>query len=183
MIFVLTGNGKGKTTCALGMGLRALGAGKRILMVQFLKHGGYSEEKAIKALKNFQIQSFGRPSFVLPAKKLKESPGLKALGYCAINEEDKVLAKKGFQTAQRAIETGQCDFLILDEITLVLKYGLLPKKEVIIFLRKWGKKTDIVLTGRDCPKAIIALADLASEIKEIKHYYKKGVGQRKGIEF
>jgi cob(I)alamin adenosyltransferase len=148
-----------------------------------LKIGGYSEEKALKALKNFQIQSFGRVNFVLPKKQLEENSGLKTLGYCAINKEDKTLAKKGFQIAQKAIEMGKCDFLILDEITLALQYGLLPKKEVMVFLRKWGKRIDIVLTGRDCPKAIIVLADLVSEIQEIKHYYKKGVKQRKGIEY
>lgn len=148
MIFVFTGNGKGKTTSAIGMGIRAVGAAKKVLMVQFLKTGGSSEIKIIKKIKNFDIQQ-ASPNFL----KKKEA-GIK-----------------------------KHDLIILDEINVALKFGLVDIKGVLAFLKKYGKKKNVVLTGRWCPKEIVKMADLATELKEIKHYYKKGVKAKKGIEF
>lgn len=178
MFFVLTGDGKGKTTCAIGMGVRACGAGKKVLMIQFMKQGGSSEEKALSQIKNFKIKSFGRHCFILPKKDIKK--GMK--GVAPIVKKDVMLAKQGFELAQKALKQGKRDFLILDEANIALKYGLLNLKNMVKFLKKYGEQKDIVLTGRYCPKEIMRLADLVSEVKEIKHYFRKGVKQRKGIE-
>ncbi|MDD5146759.1 MAG: cob(I)yrinic acid a,c-diamide adenosyltransferase [Candidatus Pacebacteria bacterium] len=183
MIYVLTGDGKGKTTSAIGMGIRAVGAGKKVLMVQFLKSGGYCEDKTIEDVNNFDLQSFGQTCFVVPEQVLLENPKLKKQGVRAISEKDFVLAQQGFALAEEAITSGQYNFLILDEINIALKYKLLDQKKVISFLRKYGQKSDVVLTGRYAPKEIIKLADLVTEMKPIKHPYQKGIQQRRGVEF
>lgn len=170
MIFVLTGNGKGKTTCALGMGMRAVGAGRKVLMVQFLKPPISSELEIIKRVRNFKARSFGRKGFL----RKENFP---------FSKEDFKLAKQGFEVAKEALKTRQCNFLILDEINPTLYFKLLPQKEVLEFLKKYAKNFDIVLTGRKCPKKIIDTADLVTEFKEVKHYYRIGKKARKGIEF
>jgi cob(I)alamin adenosyltransferase len=183
MIYVLTGNGKGKTTGAIGMGVRAVGAGKKVLMVQFLKSGGYCEDSSIKQMENFKLRSFGQSCFVVPAKMLLKNPDLKKHNVRAISEKDLILAQEGLALAKNALETSSANFLILDEINVALKYKLLEQGEVIKFLKKYGKKTDIVLTGRYASKEIISLADLVTEMKEIKHPYQKGIKQKRGVEF
>ncbi|MBI2041625.1 MAG: cob(I)yrinic acid a,c-diamide adenosyltransferase [Candidatus Nealsonbacteria bacterium] len=165
MIYVLTGNGKGKTTSALGMGMRAAGAGKNVLMVQFLKDGTSSEINEIKKISNFQIKSFGRPGF---------GPYFK---------EDSQLAKSGFIFAQNSAQSQKYSLLLLDEINVAMHFKLIGVEEVVEFLKEYGKNTDIVLTGRYCPKEIIKIADLVTELKEIKHYFKKRSVARKGIEY
>lgn len=165
MIYVLTGNGKGKTTSALGMGLRAAGANKKVLMAQFLKDGSSSEIKAIKKIRGFVIKSFGRR------------------GFGPYFEKDRLLSKSGFIFAKEATLSKKYGLLILDEINIALDFKLLHIKEVIDFLKEYGKNLDVVLTGRYCPKEIIKIADLVTEFKEVKHYFKKGVAARKGIEF
>lgn len=168
MIYILTGNGKGKTTCALGMGLRAVGAGLSVFMLQFLKKDKSSEIRIIKKINKFAVRVFGR-GVCLSKKNL--------------SNKDFGLAKQGFALAKKTAESKKYNMLILDEINLVLKFGLLEIEEVLAFLKKYRKELDIVLTGRYCPKAIIKIADLVTEFKEIKHYYRKGRRARKGIEF
>lgn len=165
MIYVLTGNGKGKTTSALGMGLRAAGAGKKVIMMQFLKDSSSSEIKAVKKIGNFQIKSFGRP------------------GFGHYSAEDSRLVKSGFLLAKKSAESQKYSLLIMDEINIVLHFELIGIAEVIEFLMDYGKKMDIVLTGRYCPKEIIKMADLVTEFKEVKHHFKKGVIARRGIEY
>lgn len=165
MIFVFTGNGKGKTTSALGMALRAAGAGKKVLMVQFLKDGSSSEVKAIEKVDNFEIRSFGRP------------------GFGPYSEKDFQLAKLGFIFAKKEAESQRYSLLMLDEINVALKFKLIDLKEAIAFLKEYGKKLDVILTGRYCPKEILKIADSATEFKELKHYFNKGVKARKGIEY
>ena len=165
MIYVLTGNGKGKTTSALGMGIRAAGAGKNVLMAQFLKDGRSSEIKAIKKISNFQIKSFGRP------------------GFGPYSANDSRLAKLGFLFAKKSVQSKKYHLLILDEINIALNFKLIDIKEVIEFLNDYGKKIDIVLTGRSCPQEIIKIADLATDFKEVKHYFRKNIKPRKGIEY
>jgi len=170
MIYVLTGNGKGKTTSALGMGLRAAGAGKNVLMAQFLKDGASSEIREIKKISNFQTESFGRP------------------GFGPYSEKDSRLAKSGFLFVKKScLPAGRAQsqkyaLLILDEINVAMHFKLIGIKEVVEFLREYGKNIDIVLTGRYCPKEIIKVADLVTEFKEVKHYFKRAVKARKGIE-
>ncbi len=169
MLFILTGNGKGKTTSAIGMGLRAIGAGRKVLMIQFLKTGQSSELKVIKKIANFEVKSFGQKGFLLPDK----TP----------SKKDIELAEQAFQTAQEALNKKEFDFLILDEINLALYLKLLKIKDVLAFLKKHKSKTDIVLTGRHCLQTIINLADLVTEFKEKKHYLQKGQRAIKGIEY
>lgn len=172
MIYILTGNGKGKTTSALGMGLRAIGAGRKVLMIQFLKRGDSSETKIIKKIKNFEIKGFGRSGFGPYSKKDSQ---LARLGF--------LFAKKFCLPAGRAAKSEKCGFLILDEINVALNFKLLNLKEVIEFLKEYGRNLDVVLTGRYCPGEIIKMADLVTEFKEIKHYFKKGILAKKGVEF
>jgi len=146
MIYVLTGNGKGKTTSAIGMGIRAVGAGQKVLMVQFLKNGKSSEIRVIKKIKNFNFRLEKNLNFLGKAKK-------------------------------------KYHLIILDEINVAIKFGLLNTEEVIKILKKCKKTPDLVLTGRWCPKEIIKIADLVTEFKEIKHYYRKGIKARKGREY
>jgi len=162
MIYVLTGNGKGKTTSAIGMGIRAAGAGKKVLMVQFLKDGASSEVKVIEKIENFELKSFGRP------------------GFGPYSKRDYELVKGGFLFAKKS---KKYNLLILDEINVVLGFKLLGVREIIAFLNDYGKKLDVVLTGRYCPKEIIKIADLVTEFKEVKHYFKKKVKARRGFEY
>lgn len=187
MIYIFTGNGKGKTTAAVGMGIRAVGAGKKVLMVQFMKpDGGSSEIGVVNKIKNFEVKSFGRKGFYLPESEIKKNPDLKKWGVKPLGEKDIELAEKGILFAENKIKENngkKVDLLILDEINLVLNYKLLSRKKVVSFLKKWSKKIDIVLTGRYCPREILADGDLVTEMREIKHYYQQKKGAKKGIEF
>ncbi|WP_022852921.1 cob(I)yrinic acid a,c-diamide adenosyltransferase [Thermodesulfatator atlanticus] len=164
---VYTGNGKGKTTAALGLALRALGAGFKVFLGQFLKSGEYNE---IKALKKFspaiEMAQFGRGCFV------RGKP----------SQEDIRLAQEGFLVCQEKISSGEFNLVIMDELNLVLYFGLLPEEEVLDLLRKKPTHVEVVITGRYAPKALIEAADLVTEMREIKHYYAKGVKAREGIE-
>ena len=168
MLQIYTGNGKGKTTASLGLGLRAVGAGKKVLLIQFLKDGKSSEIKVIKKLKNFDVKTFGKKGFVSKNNLLKE---------------DFNLAMQGFNFAQKAIESKKYDLIILDEMNMVNYFGLIKIEDILELIKKVPKKTELVLTGRKASKKIIQLADLVTEMKEIKHYYIKNIKARKGIEF
>jgi len=185
MIYVLTGNGKGKTTSAVGMGIRAVGAGKKVLMVQFLKTGDSSENKVIKKIKNFEIKSFGRKGFFVPKEELERKPKLKKAGVKPFLKRDFQLVKKGLEFVKKVLELKKYQLLILDEVCVVVHFKLIDKNDVLNFLKKFkqSKEVDIVLTGRYCPKEIIKIADLVTEMKEIKHYYKRKVKTRKGLEY
>ena len=166
-IHVYTGNGKGKTTAALGLALRAAGAGFKVYIGQFMKKGSYSELESLRKFKNsIKIEQFGRQRFV----------GRK------ITREDKVLAQKGLEKVKRAIESGKYKLIILDEINVVLHYGLINESDVIEMLKNRNKQTEVVLTGRNASQAVVKLADLVTEMREVKHYFSKGVKARTGIE-
>ena len=168
MLQIYIGNGKGKTTAALGLGLRAVGAEKKVLLIQFLKDGKSSEIEAIKKLKNFDVKTFGRKGFISKNKLLKE---------------DFNLAEQGFNFAQKAIQSKKYDLIILDEMNMVNYFGLIKTKDLIGLIKKIPSKTELILTGRQASKKLIQLADLVTEMKEIKHYYTKNIKARKGIEF
>lgn len=167
MIQVYTGNGKGKTTAALGLAIRATGAGLKVYFAQFIKGRLCSEIKVLKKIKNIKIDQFGGNCFI------KRRPTLK----------EKQLALHGLAVVCRLLKNKKYDLIILDELNVALKIGLLNLKEVLSMIKTAPKGIEVVLTGRDAHPEIIKLADLASEIKEIKHYYTKGVKARKGIEF
>jgi cob(I)alamin adenosyltransferase len=186
MIYILTGNGKGKTTSSIGMGVRAAGAGKKIFMIQFLKSGKSSEVKVVKKIKNFYIKSFGQNFFVLPQNQLNKHPKLKKFGIKPISEKDFELAEEALVFAEDLAGKKKCDFLILDEIFLALYFKLIDKERVLKFLKKFKNKIDIILTGRRCPREFLKIADLVTECRQIKHYYKKlqkDKKTRKGLEY
>jgi cob(I)alamin adenosyltransferase len=169
VIQVYTGNGKGKTTAAIGQAIRAIGQGFRVLMIQFMKGDkSYGEIIAAKNIPNFEIRQFGLPTFV---KKGEPSP------------EDIRLAKEGLAFAQKVIAENKYQMIILDEINVAIDYGLIKLTEVCELVKNCPDSIELVLTGRYAPKELIDLADLVSEIKEIKHPYTKGYVSRQGIDY
>lgn len=168
MIHLYTGNGKGKTTAALGLGLRAAGHGYSVLMIQFMKgQVNYGELEAVESLANFEIVQYGRPDFVD-----KDNPA----------EIDIKLARDGLEHAGKVIRDGGCDLLILDEINVAVEWKLVSVEDVLQLLESKPADMEVVLTGRYAPQSFVDLADTVTEMKEIKHPYQKGVLARKGIE-
>lgn len=164
---VYTGNGKGKTTAALGLTLRAAGAGLKVYIGQFLKDGGYSELKSIDRFKDFvKIEQFG---------------GKRHIGQ-GIREEDRELAQKGFKRVKEIISGGEYDVVILDEINIALYFKLLLKEDLIDVIKNKPSHVELVLTGRYASSQIMEMADLVTEMKKIKHYFSRGVKARTGIE-
>jgi cob(I)alamin adenosyltransferase len=167
-IHVYTGNGKGKTTTAIGLGIRATGAGFKVLMIQFMKGRRYSELDALDGVPNFTVIQFGRDEFVS-----KEKP----------EQIDIEFAQKGLVYAKEVIQNNAYDLIILDEINVALDYRLIPLSDVIQLLEEKPDSLEVVLTGRYASPEIIKLADVVSEILEIKHPYQQGVMSRKGIDW
>ena len=167
MIQVYTGNGKGKTTAALGLALRATGAGLKVYIGQFIKGKYYSELNALKKIKNIKIEQFGRTCFI------KRAP----------DKKDMALARAGLEKINKIISKRIYDLVILDEINIAIKLKLLALEDIISLMRKTPKKIELVLTGRWAHPDILKIADLVSEIKEVKHYFKKGLRARRGIEY
>ena len=171
-IQVYTGNGKGKTTAALGLVMRALGAGLRVYIGQFLKKGSYSESKFLSDLKknikkyDIKIEQFGTKRFI------RREP----------TADDKQAAVKGFKRIKEVIDKGKYDLIILDEINVVLHYKLLTIEEVTGFLKNKPAALELILTGRCAPAQIIKAADLVTEMKQRKHYCDKNIRARRGIE-
>ena len=165
-IQVYTGNGKGKTTASIGVSLRMLCNGGKVFMGQFMKGQGSSEMKAMSKFPDYQIEQFGLPNFVM------NEP----------SEDDIANAKRGFARMKEVLLSGKYDLVIFDEINSTLYYKILDVDDVIELLKQKPDKTEVILTGRDANEKIIELADLVTEMKEIKHYYQKGVPARKGIE-
>ncbi|MFA5089460.1 MAG: cob(I)yrinic acid a,c-diamide adenosyltransferase [Candidatus Omnitrophota bacterium] len=167
MIQVYTGDGKGKTTAALGLALRASGAGLKIYFGQFLKKGCYSEIKALLGFKSITLEQFGRGCFV-------KGP---------LSPKDFQLAAKGLKKAKKAVSCGKYDMIILDEINVAVSLGLIKACEVVSLIRSTPKKTELILTGRNAHHAVIKSADLVSHIKDVKHYYRYNRKARRGLEF
>lgn len=168
MIIVYTGNGKGKTTAGLGLGFRASGYKKKVVVVQFMKGRKTGEIIAQKKIPNFVIKQFGRKGFV----DLKNP-----------SDRDKLLAKKGFDYVKKLIESRKTDIVVLDEINIAIHYNLISLKDVIRLVKKVPKKMVVVLTGRYASKELIKIADIVTEMKEIKHHFRKGVNAVKGVDF
>lgn len=166
-IQVYTGNGKGKTTAALGLALRAAGAGKKIFIGQFLKSGNYSELKALKKLVDqIKVEHYGLGRFV------KGNP----------SREDIEAGIKGYKRVARIIEKGEHDLVILDEGNIAVKYNIFSEQDLLEIFEKKPDHVEIVVTGRGASQAIMEKADLVMEMKAIKHYFQKGVKARVGIE-
>lgn len=165
-IHVYTGNGKGKTTAALGLSLRAICSGRKVFFGQFVKGMDYSELNAEKYLPGFKIKQFGRGCFI----------------YNNPCEEDIKSAREGLKECAGILSSGEYDVVVLDEINIALYYKLFTVDEVIDMLDKRHPKVEVILTGRYAAEEIIEKADLVTEMREIKHYYKNGVMAREGIE-
>jgi cob(I)alamin adenosyltransferase len=165
-IQVYTGNGKGKTTAALGISLRCLCAGNKVFFGQFMKGQDYSELKAPSFLEQFTMEQFGTPNFV------KGQP----------SDEDVKKAKQGLERMKEVLLSGEYDMVVFDEINTTLFFHMLEVDEVLSILDQKPEKTEVILTGRYAPQEIIERADLVTEMTEIKHYYTAGVGARVGIE-
>jgi cob(I)alamin adenosyltransferase len=167
-VHVYTGPGKGKTTAALGLGFRAAGAGFKVYMIQFMKGRRYSELDAVEHLANFTIVQYGRDEFVS-----KETP----------EQVDIDLAQKGFAHAQEIIKNGKHDLVILDEINVAVDYNLVSIDAVIRLIEEKPKKVELICTGRYAPPELVKVADVVTEMLEIKHPYQEGVMARKGIDY
>lgn len=170
LVIVHTGNGKGKTTAALGLALRAVGQGLRVSMVQFIKGSWkYGELRAPEFLPGFEILPMGR-GFVDPGGK---EP----------HPEDVALARETFAAAREKVISGAYDLVILDEANYAVAYGLLDVQSVLGLIREKPSQVHLVLTGRDARPEVIEAADLVTEMREVKHAFRKGVKAQKGIEF
>jgi len=169
LIQVYTGNGKGKTSAAFGLALRAVGRGMRVFMIQFIKGGfDYGELYVVDKLPNLTLKAFGRGKFVT------EKPA---------GKEDVALAGQALALAEETIKGGRYDVVILDEVNVALSLKLISLEKVLRLIKEKPKHVELVLTGRDAPEEIIEAADLVTEMREIKHPYKKGLPARKGIEY
>jgi cob(I)alamin adenosyltransferase len=169
LVIVNTGNGKGKTTAALGLLMRSWGQDFRVVMLQFLKAktGKWGEIRAAQRM-GVEITPLGQ-GFTWMSENI---------------EQDRTLAQACWQQCREKIESGLYDVVILDEITYALKYGWLDIEEVLTTLRQRDPQLHVVITGRDAPEELIDYADLVTEMREIKHPYKlEGVRAQKGIEF
>ncbi|NCO24571.1 MAG: cob(I)yrinic acid a,c-diamide adenosyltransferase [Candidatus Infernicultor aquiphilus] len=168
LIQVYTGDGKGKTTAALGLALRAAGSGMKVLIIQFMKKWDYGELHSLKLIPHITLETFGTKEFIYKGKAKK------------IDYEE---AEKAFSFGVEGLQSGNYDLVIFDELNLALYYELLDLKEVIKKIKEKPEKVEVVITGRKAPQEIIEIADLVTEMREVKHPYQKGVEARKGIEF
>lgn len=164
---IYTGNGKGKTTAALGLCLRAAGAGLRVFIAQFMKMGDYSEIKALERFSDLiTIEQYGLGKFI------RGKP----------SAEDVAASKKGFENVKDAVFSGKYDMVIIEEGNMAVYFGLIPVEDLLDLIEKKPKRLEIVITGRNADPKLLEKADLITEMKEIRHYYQKGVGARVGIE-
>lgn len=166
---IYTGNGKGKTTAAIGQAVRAAGYGLKSYIVQFMKEFPYNEQNSLKHLSEWiAIEQFAGDDFVYK----KEPPGKK--------EIDK--ARRGLATAKAKMLSGKYDLIILDEVCVSIYFGIFSDEEILTFMKQKPENVELILTGRYCPDNLMDKADLVTEMKEIKHYYQDGINARKGIE-
>ena len=167
-IHLYTGDGKGKTTAAIGLALRACGSGLRVYIAQFTKGSDSGEVNALeKFFRAVTIHQFGARSFI------KKKP----------TKIDRILAAKGLAEVSAVIAAGRHDLVILDEICVALRLRLFSVEQVLEILETRPARVEIILTGRDAPQELIDASDLVTEMREIRHYFKKGVRARRGIEF
>ena len=185
---VYTGNGKGKTTAALGITMRASGAGMKIAFIQFMKALGYSEQKVLPTLPGVTWKTLGKPFFIAKAGSISEEDLAQYGGSCVVFEEGNPpeeyvkMISEGFADAKDIVLSGEYDMVVLDEINCAMFFGLIDVDEVLDLIRNKPAHTELILTGRCAPEEIIEAADLVTEMREIKHYYNEGVGARRGIE-
>jgi len=167
LVMVYTGEGKGKTTAAVGQAVRALGHGWRVYMIHFMKGRDYGEHLAARRLPGLTMVKAGRDSFVN-----RDNP----------DPVDVQLAREGFRQAREAVFSGEYDLVVLDEINVAVDFRLIPLEDLLELVEQKPKELDLILTGRYAHPEIIKRADMVSEILNIKHHYDSGVESRRGIE-
>lgn len=176
LVHIITGDGPGKTTSALGLCLRAVGHGLKVCVIQFMKTGvaWWKKEKdeigevaAARYLPNFTILSFGREAWFSEDE---------------IDEERKY-AERGLEAAKEIVRGGEYDVVVLDEINLTLYYGLISSEDVIDLIRAKPPYVELILTGRNAPRELYEFADYVVEIRKIKHPFDKNMERRMGIEY
>lgn len=166
---IYTGNGKGKTTAAIGQAIRAAGFGLKTYIAMFMKEYPYNEIKALERFNDLiKVEQFADDKFVFT----REEP----------SEENRRKAKLGLKNSYEKMINQEFDLIILDEVLVSIYFGLITKDEVIPFFENKPKNVELILTGRYCPEEFYSFADLITEMKEVKHYYEKGILSRKGIE-
>ncbi len=169
MLQVYTGNGKGKTTAALGLALRAAGHGWNVLIIQFMKGDpSYGEVSAAQQVKGLTLVQTGLPTFVE-----KGNP----------TAEDLAEARRGLELAQAALASGSYQMVILDELNVAVDYRLLSLEDVLALVDSCPEGIELVITGREAKPALLERADLVSEVREVKHPYQQGIVSRVGIDY
>ena len=164
---VYTGDGKGKTTAALGLALRAAGAGLRVYFGQFIKNADYSEIKALARFADcITVRQFGRGCFLLT----EPAP------------EDRAAARRALEGLSEALTSGDYDLVIADEANVAVTLGLIEANDLVSLIDRRPEQVELVLTGRGAPEAVLARADLVTEMRCVRHYYDRGVLARPGIE-
>lgn len=189
MLQIYTGGGKGKTTAAIGLAVRMLGAGRRVYVMQFMKSLAYSEQKVLQGFApRLVLKTTGKPFFIAAEGMLSEEekaawgedvmifpPGEPPADYVAMVEA-------GLEEAREAVAREKFGLVILDELNVSLFFGLARRESVEAFIDSLPADTELVITGRNAPDWLVERADLVTEMKEIKHYYAKGVAARRGVE-
>ena len=166
-VHIYTGDGKGKTTAALGLAIRAAGAGLQVFLAQFIKGRQYSELKALERLADqISVEQFGLPRFINGKPSL---PDIEAARY-------------GLERVKSSMLSGRFDVIIIDEGNVAVTYGLLSKQDLLDLIAMKPEKLELVITGRGALPEVIDKADLVTEMKAVKHYYNNGVNARVGIE-
>jgi len=165
-IQVYTGNGKGKTSAALGLALRAVGAGLKVYIAQFVKGMKYSELEALKRFPEITLEQFGRECFI------HQQP----------QEEDIAIARRGLNRVKEVLASGRYHLVILDEANIATYFQLFSVDELLQVLKQKPLEVELVITGRYADQKVVEKADLVTEMEEVKHYYLKGVQARSGIE-
>lgn len=165
-IHVYTGNGKGKTTAAFGLALRAIGAGYKVYIIQFLKGQDYSELKSLRRLNGLTFKRFGQKSFIIKFPK----------------SADIVQAKRGLAWAKKILKSKKFEVVILDEIFLAVWFKMLKVSDLVSLIKNKPKNVELILTGRKANREVIKLADYVTEMKEVKHPFRQGLKARRGIE-
>jgi cob(I)alamin adenosyltransferase len=172
LVQVYTGTGKGKTTAAIGAGIRAVGQELRVHMIQFLKGGEnfppYGEVRALALIPQFTLEQYGPSHFIKPG---------------AISDEDRKIVRRGLQRAREVLASGDYDLVILDEINVVLDLGMASLEEILSMLKKKAPHSEVILTGRGAPRGLIDFADLVSCVNDVKHPFNAGVSARMGVEY
>lgn len=169
LVQVYTGEGKGKTTAALGLAMRAAGQGLRVYIIQFMKGWpNYGELKTVGGHPQITLRQFGRPEFVDPEKP---------------EPADVEMAQEALREARRILTSGSYDLVILDEVNVALKYGLMELRAVLALIEEKPEHVELVLTGRYASPEVIERADLVIEMREVKHPYRTGVNGQEGIEY